>query len=105
MKNLAKQNICECGCGILANAQEGKCANTRCTATFSKLAMNRKIDGLHVDHDHITGQIRGLLCSGCNCALGRIEDNRDTALSVEYLIHDLSRYSTERAVSRSVSLA
>jgi len=30
---------------------------------------------LHIDHNHNTGEIRGLLCHGCNVALGMIQEN------------------------------
>jgi hypothetical protein len=41
---------------------------------------------LHVDHCHITGDIRGLLCSNCNAGLGRFKDSVERLQSaIEYL--------------------
>lgn len=40
----------------------------------------------HVDHNHITGEIRGLLCHHCNLALGNFKDNISALLSaIDYL--------------------
>lgn len=36
---------------------------------------------LHIDHDHVTGRIRGLLCVSCNLALGYFKDNSNNLKS------------------------
>jgi hypothetical protein len=45
---------------------------------------------LHVDHDHETGAIRGLLCVGCNNALGQFRDSTELlARASDYVFGDL----------------
>ena len=41
---------------------------------------------LHVDHCHVTGKFRGMLCPNCNTALGMVKDNIKTLrLMIAYL--------------------
>lgn len=60
--------------------QNGKCKNKGCTVTFTTLS------DACVDHNHETGAVRGLLCGGCNKALGLARENPDVLLGlIEYL--------------------
>lgn len=63
-------------------AQDYKCAI--CGIDETKM---RK--GLGVDHNHDTGQIRGLLCTNCNTALGLLQDSSTIVEdALKYLIHN-----------------
>jgi hypothetical protein len=57
---------------ILFVLQKGKCA-----------VCNQSSNSLVVDHDHVTNQIRGLLCSNCNLAIGLFKDNPEIVASAE----------------------
>lgn len=58
--------------------QQGKCAICKLEPTSKR--------GLAVDHDHETGEVRGLLCGGCNTALGSFKDDPEVLTSaIEYL--------------------
>jgi Recombination endonuclease VII len=56
---------------LLMVGQEGACAICR------KEFRDGKDTTAHVDHDHSTGAVRGLLCGRCNRGLGCFDDNHD----------------------------
>lgn len=40
------------------------------------------VENPHTDHDHHTGDVRGLLCSNCNMALGLLHDNTNKIIAL-----------------------
>ena len=57
--------------------QDGKCAICGTTPKIKEQYHRGQSGVLHVDHDHSTGMIRGLLCHSCNqgmCAVDRCID-------------------------------
>ncbi len=56
----------------MLDSQNGVCAICYCGETAMK---NGKPLSLAVDHDHTTGDVRGLLCSKHNTGIGGFDDN------------------------------
>lgn len=56
--------------GRMFEAQGGKCPGCEIPLLLDKAT--------HVDHDHATGRVRGLLCRQCNVGLGNLRENPDT---------------------------
>jgi len=54
--------------------QQGECA-----------ICHKVLDKLVVDHNHVTGQVRDLLCQECNRSLGHVERPEWLALALDYL--------------------
>lgn len=71
----------------MARSQGGVCAACRSP---------NNIEGreLTVDHDHITGEIRGLLCHSCNLVLGLVGDSLERLLDLhEYLRNHQEKFN------------
>ena len=49
--------------------QDGRCA-------ICKTHSDNLNGPLHVDHSHVTGKVRGLLCLSCNRGIGFLKDSR-----------------------------
>jgi len=62
----------------LYEKQDGKCA------ICGEISKSER--GLHVDHCHTTGMVRGLLCHGCNTGIGALkEDAEILSKAIDYL--------------------
>ncbi len=70
----------------MAEAQGHHCA------ICSSDTPGRKFKHWHVDHDHSTGRVRGLLCASCNIMLGAAKDNSETLkAAIKYLANPPAR--------------
>jgi hypothetical protein len=58
----------------LHKSQDGLCAICGKQETKKNITTGETVP-LSVDHDHVSGKIRGLLCNHCNHAIGNLKDN------------------------------
>ncbi len=62
--------------------QKGCCAICKASLINPKFSAS----DLNVDHNHETGEVRGLLCSKCNTGLGQFKDNKEYLMAaINYL--------------------
>ncbi len=67
-------------------AQNGACAVCGTTTPVGRVSEWTQDYWLHVDHDHKTGTVRGLLCNECNTGLGKFQDDPELLVAaVSYL--------------------
>lgn len=66
--NLSKYGIVISTYEAMATAQDHECAICRTPEAQTG-------ERLLLDHDHVTGKVRGLLCRNCNTGLARFKDS------------------------------
>lgn len=73
----------------LYNSQEGKCAICDTPIKFESNKEDRNSIG-NVDHCHITGKVRGMLCNDCNRGMGFLKDDPEIVMKVyKYLTNGI----------------
>lgn len=76
---LKKYGITQADYEVMLAEQGGGCAICGSTdaQNHTVFAKHGTKSSLHVDHDHVTGKVRGVLCGPCNLGLGRFGDDPD----------------------------
>lgn len=61
-------------------------------------------DKLHVDHDHATGEIRGMLCDNCNKGLGCFKDDPERLLAAIYYLERAAQPEEPQIIGSCIPL-
>jgi Recombination endonuclease VII len=87
----------------LLGQQESRCAICRIALADLQAIPGRNQHVLHVDHNHQTGQIRGLLCQHCNHGLGCFQDSPTALLSaIQYLARAEERCALSQSIRKPI---
>jgi len=70
-----KYGVDESGFEALWLAFHGKCGICGIDLVMPLKQQGQPLNVVAIDHDHRTGNLRGLLCNGCNKALGLLKDD------------------------------
>jgi hypothetical protein len=82
LRNLKNYNLTAEDFNAMWCEQDGKCAICR----HEMKPRGRTKDAVAVDHNHDTGEVRGLLCRGCNHGIGNLKDDPEVLIrAAEYL--------------------
>lgn len=77
--------------------------NRMCAYQKNKCAICGYEGRLCVDHDHLTGAVRGLLCSSCNSAIGLFHESvASLAAAIAYLDSYFSKMEGARTESKAL---
>lgn len=76
-----KYDIDESGFDALWSAFKGKCGICGIDMTLPTKTRGQALTAVCIDHDHKTGNLRGLLCGACNRTLGLLKDDKNICLN------------------------
>jgi Recombination endonuclease VII len=94
LRRLTRYGISPAEYDALLAKQNGACAICR----------RRPKGRLCVDHCHVTGRIRGLLCHSCNLALGYLRDDQASLIAAVAYLGALPRDGPGSAAQRALSV-
>jgi hypothetical protein len=81
-RGLQKYGLSSEGFNEMWTSQNGKCA----ICCVDMLPRGRKKQSACVDHDHLTSEVRGLLCRECNSGIGYLKDDpKILSAAIKYL--------------------
>jgi len=75
----------------MLKSQGGRCANPGCRTSEP----GGRFNDWHVDHNHLTNQVRGILCASCNLTLGNAKEDRSRLIGLAEYLQQYEEKSTQ----------